>query len=395
MLNHVNESIPTDYIFFSNQLRYDEFSHKINNRKLIVTNNIKVKSNHTNCYVVDYEQLYKYNKLEVDNVAVLMMNLLLKNKVSDVFVAGLDGYDYSLKNQYSYEEYNRVLDINVLKKINSDIVKAIKLISNKLHIIYLTPSIFKKYTKQKIIGVIPSRYASTRLPGKPLKDIAGLPMVVHVLKRAQMSKVLDEVVVATDDQRIFDTVQNHGGKAIMTNKAHNNGSERMFEVSQNIKGDIFVVINGDEALLNPEHIDIGVKALLSSNAQVSLLYNKFYKFNSTSDFKVVINNNKEVMYISRNDIPSDARMNVDYLYKAYHIMSFTKEFLDVYITLEQTRLDKIESHELLRVLENGYKIQGEEVESSAISVDTPEDLEYVRSVMLDDKIFKQYGKAND
>ena len=96
------------------------------------------------------------------------------------------------------------------------------------------------------------------------------------------------------------------------------------------------------------------------------------------------------MYISRNDIPSDARSDVEYMYKAYHIMSFTKDYLDIYMTLEQTFLDKTESHELLRVLEHGYKIQGIEVESSAISVDTPEDLEYVCSIMPEDPIFALY-----
>ena len=390
-LNHINPSIPTDYVFFSNQVRYDEFCDKIDSKKLIVTNNIKVRSNHSGCYVVDYTKLFGYKDLKVDNVAILAMILLLLHDVKDVLVAGLDGYSYSFDNQYSYEEYNRVVDKEALEAINNDIIRAIQKISHDLHVTYITPSIFKQYTKQKIIGVIPSRYASTRLPGKPLKDIAGMPMVIHVLKRAQMSTILDEVIVATDDRRIFDLVEDNGGKAMMTDLSHNNGSERMYEVSRKISGDVFVVINGDEALLNPVHIDIGVQALLSSNASVSLLYNKFYKFQSPADFKVVVNQKKEIMYISRNDIPSNARMDVDYMYKAYHIMSFTKEFLDIYITLEQTRLDKIESHELLRVLEYGYKIQGAEVESSAISVDTQDDLEYVCSVMPKDAIFQQYG----
>jgi len=390
-LNHLNPAISTDYVFFSNQVRYDEFSDKVNAKQLIVTNNIKVRSNHMNCYIVDYKQLFEYKNLQVDNVAILVMNLLSIHNVKDVFIAGLDGYDYSSGNPYSYPEYNRVLDKDILEEINNDIIKAIKKLSFSLHITYLTPSIFKRHTKQKIIGVIPSRYASTRLPGKPLKKIAGLPMIIHVLKRAQMSEILDEVIVATDNKRIYDLVVEHGGVAMMTDVSHNNGSERMHEVSQYVSGDVFVVINGDEALLNPEHIDVGVKALLSSDAPVSLLFNKFYKSHSPADFKVVVNRKKEIMYISRNDIPSDARMDVNYMYKAYHIMSFTKEFLDTYITLEQTRLDKIESHELLRVLEYGYKIQGEEVESSAISVDTPEDLEYVRSVMTEDPVFRKYG----
>jgi len=390
-LNHINSHIPCDYYLFSNQLRYDEFCEKLNPDNLIVTSNIKIRSNHQNCYVVDYKEIFEHNGLCNDNGAILMLNLLAMNGLQEVAVAGLDGYDPQQPNNYSYNEYNRVLDSDTLLAINDNLASSISIISQTLHINYLTPSRFKQHTKQKIIGVIPSRFGSTRLQGKPLKDIAGLPLIIHVLKRAQMSKIIDEVIVATDDTRIFDVVESYGGKAMMTDISHNNGSERMYEVSRSITGDVFAVINGDEALLKPEHIDIGIQALLASDAPVSLLYNRFEKKNSPADFKVVLNNRKEIMYISRNDIPSNVRNEVPFMYKAYHVMSFTKEFLEKYMTLEQTPLDYIESHELLRVLENGYKIQGIEVESSAISVDTPEDLEYVRKVMHDDPIFKHYG----
>lgn len=390
-LNHINPDMKCSFTFFSNQSRYDEFCDVVETANLIVTSNIKVRSTHESCYVLDYKKLYEYDSIKVDNTAILIMNLLLIHKVEEVAIAGLDGYDLTDKNPYSYTEYNRVLDSDALKKINDNLAQSIKVISQQLHITYLTPSQFKRHSKQKVIGVIPSRYSSTRLPGKPLKDIAGIPMVVHVLKRAQMSKMLDEVIVATDDKRIFDVVEAHGGKAMMTDLSHNNGSERMYEVSKTIAGDIFVVINGDEALLSHEHIDKGVEGILASNAPVSLLYNVFKTKNSPSDFKLVLNKKNEVMYISRSDIPSDARGEIPHMYKAYHVMSFTKEFLDIYNGLEQTPLDKYESHELLRVLENGYKIQGVEVDSSAISVDTPEDLKYVRSLMQDDSAFKQYG----
>ena len=248
----------------------------------------------------------------------------------------------------------------------------------------------RQFSTQRVIGVIPARYSSTRLPGKPLKDIAGLPMVIHVLKRAQMSTVLDEVIVATDDERILEVVEAHGGKAIMTSASHDSGTERMYEISKSILGDIFVMISGDEALVKPEHIDVGVKGLMSSDAPVSVLFNRFEKKNSQGDFKLVFNKRKEIMYISRNDIPSETRRKVPYMHKSYHITSFTKKFLKTYMALEQTPLDHFEMHELLRILENGYKIQGVEVESSAISADTPEDLDYIRGVMSDDIVYKKY-----
>ena len=148
-------------------------------------------------------------------------------------------------------------------------------------------------------------------------------------------------------------------------------------------------------MLNPKHIKDGVDSVLSSHDGVSLLFNDFSKKQSPSDFKVVINKYDEIMYISRNDIPSDARNEVTNMYKAYHIMSFTKEFLNIYEDLSQTPLDFIESHELLRVLENAYRIQGKKVDSTAISVDTPADLEYVIEKMKDDKIYKEYKDIND
>lgn len=242
------------------------------------------------------------------------------------------------------------------------------------------------------LGVIPARYSSTRLLGKPLVDICGLPMIIHTLLRSQKSLRLDKIIVATDDERIFEKVQEFGGDVMMTSSSHQNGSERMYEVSRKIDADYYVLINGDEALIKPYHIDQAI-SYISSNPKIEtlILYNKFYKRNSPSDFKIVLSKSGRVMYISRSDIPSEYRENVEYFYKAYHIMIFSKKALETYIALKQTRCDRAESHELLRLLENDYDIYGLEVESSAISVDTLEDLEFVRSEMKEDELFQQYG----
>jgi 3-deoxy-manno-octulosonate cytidylyltransferase (CMP-KDO synthetase) len=245
--------------------------------------------------------------------------------------------------------------------------------------------------KRRIIGVIPARYTSTRLPGKPLIKINGMEMISHVYNRAIMSTILDDVIVATDDERILDLIRSIGGRAEMTKSTHKNGTERTYEISTKVKGDVYVVINGDEPLLNPEYIDTSVNALLSSKAEVAILYNKFYKRQSPADFKVVVNNKSEVMYISRSDIPFNHKSTDDFLFKAYHIMSFSRESLKLYVGLEQTRLDRLESHELIRLLEHGYKIQGVEVDSEAISVDTKQDLKYVISMMKKDHLSKEYN----
>lgn len=247
--------------------------------------------------------------------------------------------------------------------------------------------------KQRVLGVIPARYDSSRLPGKPLLEICGMPMIAHTFLRAKQSRFLDEVIIATDDLRIYDEIKKYGAKVMMTHKSHQNGTERMCEIAQKEEADIYVLINGDEALLNPLHIDEAIFYMQKQNNQkieTLILYNKFYKRNSPSDFKILLDKYGRVIYISRSDIPSEARNSAPFLYKAYHIMLFTRERLNLYKTLKQTLYDQIESHELLRLIENGYQIYGLEVESSAISVDTFDDLEYVRSVMYEDRLFLHY-----
>jgi 3-deoxy-manno-octulosonate cytidylyltransferase (CMP-KDO synthetase) len=339
---------------------------------------------------LDYKSIITIDEENNDNSVVMMINYILQKDFKDVEIAGVDGFIID-ENNYNYNELDSVVDKEAIKSLNEYILSGLKLLSNKINISFLTDSLFKDKLKKRVIGIIPARFASTRLPGKPLVDINGLPMIIHVLKRTLMSKCLDDVIVATDDKRILDTVIKFGGKAVLTSETHNNGSERMYEVSQSFNADIYVLINGDEALLNPNHIDLGVQALSNNpSSGVSLLYNKFEKRNSVSDFKVVVNNKKEIMYISRSDIPSENRNNIDYLLKAYHIITFTKEMLEIYSHLKQTEYDFTESHELLRLLENSYKIQGVEVDSSAISVDIKEDLEFVRDMMNTDKLFPLY-----
>lgn len=242
----------------------------------------------------------------------------------------------------------------------------------------------------KIVGMLPVRMESSRLPNKAVKDICGLPMIIHTLKRTQMAKTLDEVYVATDSDEIRELVESFGGKVIMTKKEHKTGSDRLAEAAAKIEADIIVNIQGDEALVNPEHIDAGVEGLRSSNADVSILLTKYSKKNSPSDIKAVVNLQNEIMYISRNDLPSDTRREPPYMLKAYHVVSFKKDFLIKYASLEQTPLEKIEMNEYLRILENGYKIQGVMVDSDCVSVDTQEDLNYVIDKMKNDELFKEY-----
>ena len=243
----------------------------------------------------------------------------------------------------------------------------------------------------KTVAIIPAHLESSRLPRKVLVDILGLPMIVHVLKRCMLAKSLDNVYVATDSDEIRKVVESYNGKVIMTSSLHQTGTDRIAEASKSLNADIIVNVQGDEALVNPTYIDKAVMALQSNpEINVSILVNPFNKRGSSSDIKTVINENDEVMYFSRSDIPSDSRSDAHSFLKAYHIVPFRKNFLLQYCKWSKGTIEQIEFNEYLRILEKGYKIKAVHVESDAVSVDTLDDLIYVRNKMHDDYYFKQY-----
>lgn len=242
----------------------------------------------------------------------------------------------------------------------------------------------------KTVGLIPVRLESSRLPEKAIVDICGLPMIIHVLKRCQLAKKLDDVFVVTDNEKIANLVKEYGGKVIMTGSHHQTGTDRLAEAAQNLEAEIIVNIQGDEALVDPNDIDKVVDAI-SDEHHFGLLVTPYKKFNSPSDIKAVLNENDEIMYLSRNDIPSNSRTPEVTMLKAYHIVPFKKEYLLQFASWPKGILEKIEFNEYLRILEKGHKIKAIRVESDAISVDTAEDLEYVRSKMPNDPYFSTYS----
>ena len=244
---------------------------------------------------------------------------------------------------------------------------------------------------QKVIAILPARLESSRLPRKALKDICGLPMIVHVFKRCLLSKKLDEVYVATDSFEIKEVVEKYGGKVIMTSSKHETGTDRIAEAALELDAEIIVNIQGDEALVNPKYIDRVTNELIENpDINVGILVNSFSKKDSPSDIKVVLNKNNEVMYLSRSDIPSGSRLNNPPMLKAYHIVPFRKKFLLEYAQMDRGSLEKIEFNEYVRILENGERIRAVYVESDAVSVDTTEDLQSVRELMPHDLWFQQY-----
>lgn len=243
----------------------------------------------------------------------------------------------------------------------------------------------------KVIGIIPSRLASTRLPNKALVDIEGLPMIVHVFKRAQMAKSLDKVIVATDSQEIMDEVKRLGGEAVMTNAAHQTGTDRVAEVAKEMEADIIVNIQGDEALLDPVHIDLAVRSLAENpDVHVSVIVAPYKKRNSFSDIKAVLDKDSNVMYCTRNDVPSEVFNHVDHLWKMCFLVPMRREFLFTFVSLAKSPLECVESIEHLRILENGYKMRAVPVGHAHISVDTPDDLAEVRKLMRGDTLKNKY-----
>lgn len=234
----------------------------------------------------------------------------------------------------------------------------------------------------KFLGVIPSRYASTRLEGKPLKDICGHTMVEWVYKRALKSK-LDGVVVATDDERIVDQVKSFGGNVILTRKDHINGTSRIAEVCETYTDyDVIVNIQGDEPLIEPDMINSIIDSFIEDNTiPMSTLKYKLTdmaEIENPNAVKIVTDKNDFAIYFSRSVIPYPRNLNMDNYYKHVGIYGYKRDFVMEYAKMESTPLELSESLEQLRVLENGYKIKVLETPYKIIGVDTQEELERVR-----------------
>jgi 3-deoxy-manno-octulosonate cytidylyltransferase (CMP-KDO synthetase) len=239
-------------------------------------------------------------------------------------------------------------------------------------------------TDQCVIGVIPARYSSTRFPGKPLADINGKSMVVRVAEQAEKCRLLSEVIIATDDQRIYDHAREHGIKAVMTVSDIRTGTDRCWAAVKGRNSDIVVNIQGDEPLLNPDVIDSLISALASSNEFVCSTPVKMISDLTEADnknvVKTVFDKNMSALYFSRSKIPFDRNPN-NVFYKHLGIYAYKTDFLKTFVELESTKLELSESLEQLRILENGFRIKCVEVQDDSVGVDTPEDLERVRKII--------------
>ncbi|MGF1498604.1 MAG: 3-deoxy-manno-octulosonate cytidylyltransferase [Elainellaceae cyanobacterium] len=237
-----------------------------------------------------------------------------------------------------------------------------------------------------VIGVIPARYKSTRFEGKPLATIGGKTMIQMVYEKCLKSKLLDQVLVATDDQRIYDNVISFGGRAVMTGTHIATGSDRCYEAVKRDVCDIVVNIQGDEPLIDPTVIDACIQALLDAPEAVCstpvVESCDLEELRSPHTVKVALNHNLEALYFSRYPIPFyRSALNEKKYYRHIGLYCYRKDFLEKYVSMLQTPLELAESLEQLRILENGYKIQCCLVNYDSIGVDTPEDLEKVKQLL--------------
>lgn len=239
----------------------------------------------------------------------------------------------------------------------------------------------------KFIAIIPARYASTRFPGKPLADMGGKPMIQRVYE--QVKRAVHDVWVATDDSRIFETVKAFGGKAVMTSTEHRSGTDRIQEAYSKIGEDFDVVINvqGDEPFIQPEQIESLKECFDSRDVELATLVKPFKKedgfdvlFNPNSP-KVVINKKSEAIYFSRSIVPyiRDAYhtewLDKHIFYKHIGMYAYRVDVLKEITQLPQSSLEKAESLEQLRWIENGYRIRVGYTDVETIGIDTPEDME--------------------
>ncbi len=236
-----------------------------------------------------------------------------------------------------------------------------------------------------ILCVIPARYSSTRLPGKPLADIAGKPMIQHVYERATLAKRPKQVIVATDHPLVYESVEGFGGKVIMTSPDHQTGTDRLAEVAEKFSEvDLIINVQGDEPLIPPEIIDQLAAAFdKDADVQMATLMTQMdeSEYHAPSAVKVVTDLQGYALYFSRSLLPfprNDAGVPI---YKHIGIYAYRRDFLLTYAKLTPTPLEQTESLEQLRALEHGYRIKVLKTDFKSIGVDTMEDLEKVNQLL--------------
>ena len=253
--------------------------------------------------------------------------------------------------------------------------------------------------KGEAVAIIPARYSSTRLPGKPLLPLAGIPLIMHVVERASHARLVSRVIVATDDERIVDAVKVHGGEARMTSSTHASGTDRVAEVAASLDCEFIVNVQGDEPLIEPSTIDAAIEPLIAdSQLQISTTSEPVATaedvFNP-SVVKVVTDARGVALYFSRSPIPhvrpssgltleESLAANPGLLsnYRKHSgLYAYRAGFLRQFARMQPSPLERLEALEQLRALENGFEIRVVRVEHRSVGVDTRQDYEQVKRLI--------------
>lgn len=251
----------------------------------------------------------------------------------------------------------------------------------------------------KKVCIIPARMGSSRFPGKPLAKALNLPVVIHVAKRCHLSKHLDYVGVATCDEEIRQVCEQYGVPAIMTSDKHERCTDRVSEAIEklrvNLTGDDFVLmVQGDEILITPDMIDSVINDYKHSHSPVINLLSRIYTTSDHEDpnvVKVVSSPDQRALYFSRAPIPSTYRDKEAIIYQQTGAIGFAREFLKKFSDLSQTPLEKVESIDMLRVLEHNLPLRVVYTNKETVAIDMPYDLERAINILKTDPLVKQYA----
>lgn len=245
---------------------------------------------------------------------------------------------------------------------------------------------------KKIIGLIPCRLNSKRLEKKALLDIDGLPLIIHTLKRVQLCKDLNEVIVCTDSKKIKKLVLKHSGKCLLTKSSHKTGTDRIAEISKKIKYDIAIDIQGDFPFVDPSNISKLINFHLSNNFDIvvpsSPIKEKDAKLKDV--VKLIADKKKRVIYFSRSIIPYPYKVKPKFYLKHMSIISFNKKALELFSSLKESPIEKVEGIELMRALENKMKIGTFKINKDIFSVDIKKDYLKSKKLMPFDKLRRKY-----
>ena len=249
----------------------------------------------------------------------------------------------------------------------------------------------------KIVAIIPARMGSSRFPGKPLAPILGRPMIEHVYRRTMLCQAIEDVIIATCDTEIFETVEAFGGKAIMTSPTHERASDRVAEAAAELDADVIVMVQGDEPMTYPEMIEESLAPFLSNDPGITCV-NLTAKIKSQKEFedpntiKVVMDRDGFALYMSREPIPTLHLQNFERIsaFKQVCIIPFTAAALQEFIQLDPTPLEVAESIDMMRFIEHGHKVKMLETSYSTHAVDNPADLKFVETLLSEDPLTEKY-----